>query len=299
MAFNKIILRHNVNAPTTATTAVTGEILVRHAQDGKDVALYTLRNDGKTFEAIPSKTYVDNAVSAVDNKLKETVVVGSTNITVTPSTDGNVTTYTVGAKDLLVKSDKTVLNTDKQNVATGNGTEAYLQVSSSTAATGTTYVVKGYNIANTSSVSAVAGRMDDAEGRLDTLEDFLYSGDTDNVIDKVSDIIQWFSGVTEETSGATKIINTVEKLDSALTGFDATNTVAKALSDKTDTGVTSALSDKVTAIEETLNGKDGKNGLVDEVVKKIKVNTTSSTTELVPSNNVIDLTSIVINCGTY
>lgn len=299
MAFNKIILRHNVNAPTTATTAVTGEILVRHAQDGKDVALYTLRNDGKTFEAIPSKTYVDNAVSAVDGKLKETVVEGSTNITVTPITNGNVTTYTVEAKDLLVKSDKTVLDTTKQNVATGNGTEAYLQVSSNTATTGTTYVVKGYNIASTSSVSAVAGRVDDAEGRLDTLEDFLYSGDPNNVIDKVSDIIEWFSGVTEETSGATKIINTVEKLDSALTGFDATNTVAKALSGKTDTGVTSALSAKVTAIEETLNGKDGKSGLVDEVVKKIKVNTTSGTTELAPSNNVIDLTSIVINCGTY
>lgn len=299
MGFNKIILKHSVNAPTTATTAVTGEILVRHAQDGKDVALYTLRNDGKTFEAIPSKTYVDNAVSAVDGRLKESVVEGSDNITVTPSTNGNVTTYTVEAKDLLVKSDKTVLDTTKQNVATGNGTEAYLQVSSNTTTTGTTYIVKGYNIANTSSVSAVAGRMDTAEGRLDTIEDFLYSGDTDNVINRVTDIIEWFSGVTEESSGATKIINTVEDLDSALTGFSAENTVAKALSGKTDTSVTSALSAKVTTIEETLNGKDGNDGLVNEVVKKIKVNTASGTVELEPTNNIIDFTEVIINCGTY
>ena len=63
----QIILTHGTGVPTyDKSKFAKGELLVRHASDEKDAALYTANDGESAFIAFPSKAYVDDQITKVD-----------------------------------------------------------------------------------------------------------------------------------------------------------------------------------------------------------------------------------------
>lgn len=264
MAFNKIILRHSQYAPTSATTASIGEVLVQHASEAKDAALHILLNDGKTFESIPSKTYVDEAVSSVKHN---TVVVGENgNISVTSkeNADGSLE-YTVSGVNLATLDDvQDVRDIIRENELVVSSSlndlqDKYTEVSS---------VASENANAITENARAIA-----------TMESFLYSGDTNNVIDTVKDVIDYFSGKEEEASGLNALINDVQ---TNTNDIESVSERVKTLEEKDN----SAWDDAAANYLKNVKVKDAEGTLFEGVIDEDRVTT-------------IDLGSMVIDGGSY
>ena len=232
MAFNKIILRHSQYAPTTATTAVTGEILVQHAENAKDAALHILLNDGKTFEAIPSKTYVNDAVSSLEENVQDVRNIIRDNEEVVASS----------------------LNDIKERIE---------EVSSSMS----------------DAISDANSAIEENSKSISTIETFLYSGDTNNVIDTVKDVLDYFSQKEEETSGLNSLINDVKTNADEI---DLVEQRVQALEGKDNSG----WDDAATNYLKNVKIKDSQNTLFEGVIDGERVST-------------IDLSSMTIDCGNY
>ena len=123
----QIILTHGNVKPTNVTGLTKGEVLVQHASDPKELALWTLLDDGQTLEAIPSKSYTDNSISVTKTELEgkisaaqnaaTTKVVEGTdvneNLTVAESTaeDGSKT-YTINLSNVAKADDLATVSGD-------------------------------------------------------------------------------------------------------------------------------------------------------------------------------------------
>ena len=107
----QIILTHGSNKPINVTGLTKGEVLVQHAANAEDLALWTLLDDGQTLEAISSKTYVDNRVKSAQKAATTKISKGddaNNNLSIerTVNDDGS-TTYTIGLSDVAKQSELT------------------------------------------------------------------------------------------------------------------------------------------------------------------------------------------------
>ena len=109
-----IILTHGSNKPTNVTGLTKGEVLVQHASNAEDLALWTLLDDGQTLEAISSKAYVDKEIESAKNAATTKIAKGDNsfeNLTITETTnDDSSKTYTIGLTDVAKDSDLQALD---------------------------------------------------------------------------------------------------------------------------------------------------------------------------------------------
>lgn len=276
----QVILKHGASAPSSAKTYNKGEVLVRHAADAKDAALYTVLNDGKTLESFPSKTYVDTQLSAINENLSD---ISSKHTTIKEGTDLDgvyVTGTTVnGARQYEIKGVNLARKSDLPSITLNTVTGDTAGVNVSVDATGKVYTISGVNLASKIEVTAAQETASDALELIQTL----ISGTTEErLIDNLNQLFEWADEHAGEIESS-QIFVKVPELEKTLTGFTPTNTVKK-----TTDNLASLIAANTTAI-----------GNIDQdFVKKIKVYKSAGTTEEI-GGPTADLTSMIIDCGEY
>jgi hypothetical protein len=259
---------------TSATTASTGHVKISNGDvntiphaDGLVAGMD--HTHGNYTEKTTFESHVDSEAGA--NTLGH-VKVGNF---LSASTDGTLSVKT---------------GTTNSTVAVGNHTHASSSITDSISAetaitSGATGLVQGkavYEYApSKGEFSALSNQVDELKDEFDLM--ISGSGLTE-AIDSLKEVSEW---IGDNEKDATSIVSSINNLDKIVSGYTSAST--------------NTIKYHIDEIKEDLGGVEERvGGLETSVVKKIKVTTSgSTTTELSPANGVIDLSNIVINCGTY